>query len=124
MTKQSTELTSLSLFKRDLRQIDRLDREEETRLARRWRDHQDVEAAQTLVAANLYSVYAIAREYRHFNLPEMDLVQEGVLGLMHALKGFDPDRVFRLVTYASGWLRASIHDFILRSWSIVKLGIN
>ncbi len=124
MTKQSTELTSLSLFKRDLRQIDRLDREEETRLARRWRDHQDVEAAQTLVAANLYSVSAIAREYRHFNLPEMDLVQEGVLGLMHAIKRFDPDRGFRLVTYASWWIRASIHDFILRSWSIVKLGTN
>jgi len=120
----STELTSLSLFKRDLRRIDRLDRAEETRLARCWRDQHDADAARTLVAANLYSVSAIAREYRHFGLPEMDLVQEGVLGLMHAIKRFDPDRGFRLVTYASWWIRASIHDFILRSWSIVKLGTN
>ncbi|MDQ6950056.1 MAG: RNA polymerase factor sigma-32 [Mariprofundales bacterium] len=124
MATPSTELTSLSLFKRDLRRIDRLDRQEESRLARRWRDQQDAEAARTLVAANLYSVSAIAREYRHFGLPEMDLVQEGVLGLMHAIKRFDPDRGFRLVTYASWWIRASIHDFILRSWSIVKLGTN
>jgi len=125
MAKQpSTELTSIALFKRDMRRIDRLDREEEVRLARRWRDQQDADAARTLVTANLYSVDAIAREYRHFGLPEMDLVQEGVLGLMHAIKRFDPDRGFRLVTYASWWIRASIHDFILRSWSIVKLGTN
>ena len=125
MAKQpSTELTSLALFKRDMRRIDRLDREEEVRLARRWRDHHDADAARTLVTANLYSVDAIAREYRHFGLPEMDLVQEGVLGLMHAIKRFDPDRGFRLVTYASWWIRASIHDYILRSWSIVKLGTN
>jgi len=122
--KLSTELTSIALFKRDMRRIDRLDREEEVRLARRWRDQQDADAARTLVTANLYSVDAIAREYRHFGLPEMDLVQEGVLGLMHAIKRFDPDRGFRLVTYASWWIRASIHDFILRSWSIVKLGTN
>jgi len=122
--KTSTELTSIALFKRDMRRIDRLDREEEVRLARRWRDQQDADAARTLVTANLYSVDAIAREYRHFGLPEMDLVQEGVLGLMHAIKRFDPDRGFRLVTYASWWIRASIHDFILRSWSIVKLGTN
>jgi len=120
----TTELTSIALFKRDMRRIDRLDREEETRLARRWRDHHDADAARTLVTANLYSVDAIAREYRHFGLPEMDLIQEGVLGLMHAIKRFDPDRGFRLVTYASWWIRASIHDFILRSWSIVKLGTN
>ncbi len=125
MAKQpSTELTSLALFKRDIRRIDRLDREEEIRLARRWRDHHDADAARTLVTANLYSVDAIAREYRHFGLPEMDLIQEGVLGLMHAIKRFDPDRGFRLVTYASWWIRASIHDYILRSWSIVKLGTN
>jgi len=125
MAKQaSTELTSIALFKRDMRRIDRLNRDEEVRLARRWRDQHDADAARTLVTANLYSVDAIAREYRHFGLPEMDLIQEGVLGLMHAIKRFDPDRGFRLVTYASWWIRASIHDFILRSWSIVKLGTN
>lgn len=118
------EMTSLSLFYRDMRKMDRMDREEETRLARLWRDKKDREAARQLVVANLYGVAAIAREYRHFGLPEMDLVQEGTLGLMHAVKRFDPDRGFRLMTYASWWVRAAIHDFILRSWSIVKLGTN
>ncbi len=124
MAQLPTELTSIALFKRDVRRIERLSREEEVRLARRWRDHRDPDAARALVTANLYSVDAIAREYRHFGLPEMDLIQEGVLGLMHAIKRFDPDRGFRLVTYASWWIRAAIHDFILRSWSIVKLGTN
>lgn len=118
------DMTSLSLFYRDMRKMDRLDREEETRLARLWRDNGDREAARKLVVANLNGVAAIAREYRHFGLPEMDLVQEGTLGLMHAVKRFDPDRGFRLMTYASWWVRAAIHDFILRSWSIVKLGTN
>ncbi|RMH53073.1 MAG: sigma-70 family RNA polymerase sigma factor [Zetaproteobacteria bacterium] len=118
------ELSSIALFRRDIRRIERLSREEEIRLARRWRDHRDAEAARRLVTANLYSVDAIAREYRHFGLPEMDLIQEGVLGLMHAVKRFDPERGFRLVTYASWWIRAAIHDYILRSWSIVKLGTN
>ena len=118
------ELNSLSLFYRDVQRIPRLSREEEVRLSRRWHDHQDREAAQQLVVAHLYGVAAIAREYRHFGLPEQDLIQEGTLGLMHAVKGFDPDRGFRLMTYASWWIRASIHDFILHSWSIVKLGTN
>ena len=124
MTAATHEMTSLSLFYRDIRKTERLDREEEARLARRWRNHKDREAARQLVMANLYGVAAIAREYRHFGLPEMDLIQEGTLGLMHAVKRFDPDRGFRLMTYASWWIRASIHDFILRSWSIVKLGTN
>jgi len=94
------------------------------RLAFLWRDQHDRDAARQLVMSNLYGVAAIAREYRHFGLPEMDLIQEGALGLMHAVKRFDPDRGFRLMTYASWWVRAAIHDFILRSWSIVKLGTN
>jgi len=118
------ELNSLALFSRDVRKAPRLDREEETRLARLWRDHDDRDAARQLVVANLSGVSAIAREYRHFGLPEMDLIQEGTMGLMHAVKRFDPERGFRLMTYASWWVRASIHDFILRSWSIVKLGTN
>jgi len=118
------ELSSLSLFSREIRKAPRLDRSEETRLARRWHEQGDREAARRLVVANLSGVAAIAREYRHFGLPEMDLIQEGTLGLMHAVKRFDPDRGFRLMTYASWWVRASIHDFILHSWSIVKLGTN
>jgi len=99
-----------------------MSREEEVRLARRWRDHGDRNAARRLVCANLYSVAAIAREYSHFGLQEMDLIQEGTIGLMHATKRFDPDRGFRLITYASWWIRAAMHDYILKSWSIVRLG--
>ncbi len=118
------DMSSLSLFYRDVKRVERLSREEEVALARRWHDQQDREAAQQLVVTNLYGVAAIAREYRHFGLPEADLIQEGTLGLMHAVKRFDPDRGFRLMTYASWWVRAAIHDFILHSWSIVKLGTN
>jgi len=118
------DMSSLSLFYRDVKRVDRLTREQEVALARKWRDQQDREAAQQLVVSNLYGVAAIAREYRHFGLPEGDLIQEGTLGLMHAVKRFDPERGFRLMTYASWWIRAAIHDFILHSWSIVKLGTN
>jgi len=118
------DLSSLSLFYRDMKQTSKLSREEEATLSRRWHEHEDREAARELVVANLYGVAAIAREYRHFGLPEGDLIQEGTLGLMHAVKRFDPEKGFRLMTYASWWIRASIHDFILRSWSIVKLGTN
>ncbi|MES0372442.1 MAG: RNA polymerase factor sigma-32 [Mariprofundaceae bacterium] len=118
------DMSSLSLFYRDVKRVERLSREEEVALARKWHDQQDREAAQQLVVANLYGVAAIAREYRHFGLQEADLIQEGTLGLMHAVKRFDPERGFRLMTYASWWIRAAIHDFILHSWSIVKLGTN
>ncbi|MFQ5518852.1 MAG: RNA polymerase factor sigma-32 [Mariprofundus sp.] len=124
MTTATQELTSMALFSRDIRKTERMGREEEVRLARQWHDSGDREAARQLVVANLSGVAAIAREYRHFGLPEMDLIQEGTMGLMHAVKRFDPDRGFRLMTYASWWVRASIHDFILKSWSIVKLGTN
>ena len=124
LSEAATDMSSISLFYRDVKRVDRLNREEETALARRWHDHQDREAAQQLVVGNLYGVAAIAREYRHFGLQEADLIQEGTLGLMHAVKRFDPDRGFRLMTYASWWIRAAIHDFILHSWSIVKLGTN
>lgn len=116
------DMSSLALFRREIRRIPRMSREEEYRLARRWRDHRDRDAARALVCANLYSVVAIAREYRHFGLPEMDLIQEGTIGLMHATKRFDPERGFRLMTYAAWWIRAAIHDYILKCWSIVRLG--
>jgi len=117
-------LTSLDRFYQELRKIPQLSREEEDELARKWQKDYDLAAVQQLISANLHSVAAIVREYRHFGLPEEDLIQEGTLGLMHAVKRFDPDRGFRLKTYASYWIRASIHDFILRSWSIVKMGTN
>ncbi|MDX8398434.1 MAG: RNA polymerase factor sigma-32 [Mariprofundaceae bacterium] len=118
------DMSSLSLFYRDIKQTSKLSREEEASLAKRWHEFEDREAARELVVANLNGVAAIAREYRHFGLQEVDLIQEGTLGLMHAVKRFDSERGFRLMTYASWWIRASIHDFILRSWSIVKLGTN
>ncbi|MDX8382502.1 MAG: RNA polymerase factor sigma-32 [Ghiorsea sp.] len=118
----AVDTSSLSLFYRDIKRVARMDREEERRLAKQWHDDQDRPAAAKLVRANLYAVAAIAREYRHFGLQESDLIQEGTLGLMHAVKRFDPERGFRLMTYASWWVRASIHEFILKSWSIVKLG--
>ncbi|MFQ5356576.1 MAG: sigma-70 family RNA polymerase sigma factor, partial [Mariprofundaceae bacterium] len=117
-------LTSLDFFYQELRKIPKLDREEEEELARKWQHDHDLASVQQLINSNLHSVAAIARKYRHFGLPEEDLIQEGVLGLMHAVKRFDPDRGFRLKTYASYWIRAAIHDFILRSWSIVKMGTN
>jgi len=118
------ELSSLDMWYRELRRIPKLTREEEEELARLWHKNQDIQAAQRLLMGNLHAVAAIAREYRHFGLPEMDLIQEGTLGLMQAIQRFDPERGFRLMTYASWWVRASIHDYILRSWSIVKMGTN
>jgi len=116
------DMSSLALFYREIHRVPRLSRSDELSLARRWHDNQDIEAARKLVYSNLYGVAAIAREYRHFGLPEMDLIQEGSLGLMHAVKGFDPYRGFRLMTYAGWWIRAAIQDFILRNWSIVRIG--
>jgi len=116
------EMSSLALFRKEIRHFPRLSRGEEYRLACRWRDDRDRDAAKDLVCDNLYAVAAIAREYRHFGLPEMDLIQEGTIGLMQAVRRFDPERGFRLMTYATWWVRAAIHDFILNSWSIVKLG--
>lgn len=121
-TLATIDTSSLSLFYRDVQRVERMGREEELVLAKRWHEEKDRSAAKKLVRANLYAVAAIAREYRHFGLQEADLIQEGTLGLMHAVKRFDPERGFRLMTYASWWVRASIHEFILRSWSIVKLG--
>ncbi|RLL53340.1 sigma-70 family RNA polymerase sigma factor [Mariprofundus sp. EBB-1] len=117
-------LTSLDMFYQELRRIPKLDRQTEEELARKWHRDHDLASVQELINANLHSVAAIVREYRHFGLPEEDLIQEGTLGLMHAVKRFDPERGFRLKTFASYWIRASIHDFILRSWSIVKMGTN
>ncbi|HID36141.1 MAG TPA: sigma-70 family RNA polymerase sigma factor [Ghiorsea sp.] len=121
---RSDELSPLDMWYRELRQIEKLGREEEAELTKKWTEDKDLQAAQRLLLGNLHAVAAIAREYRHFGLPEMDLIQEGTIGLMKAIHRFDPSRGFRLMTYASWWVRAAIHDYILKSWSIVKMGTN
>lgn len=99
-----------------------LTREQEQELAIRYRDHNDLEAAHQLVVANLRFVVKIAHEYRGYGLRLLDLIQEGNIGLMKAVKKFDPDKGYRLISYAVWWIRAYIQNFIMRSWSLVKLG--
>jgi RNA polymerase sigma-32 factor len=99
-----------------------LSREEEVRLARLYRDEHDVEAAHQLVVSNLRFVVKIAHEYRGYGLRLLDLIQEGNIGLMMAVKKFDPDKGYRLISYGVWWIRAYIQNFIMRSWSLVKLG--
>ena len=99
-----------------------LEKEEEYMLAKRYADHGDSEAAHKLVTSHLRLVAKIAMGYRGYGLPVSDLVSEGSIGLMKAVKKFDPDRGFRLSTYAMWWIRASITEYILKSWSMVKLG--
>lgn len=98
-----------------------LSQEEETRLARKYRDEEDVDAARALVLSHLRLVVAIARGYLGYGLPQSDLIQEGNVGLMKAVKRFDPERGVRLVSFAVHWIRAEIHEHILRNWRIVKI---
>jgi len=96
--------------------------EEEYMLAKRWREHGDTDAAAKLVNSHLRLVAKIAMGYRGYGLPVSDLISEGNVGLMQGVKKFEPDRGFRLATYAMWWIRASIQEFILRAWSLVKMG--
>ncbi|HYE27296.1 MAG TPA: RNA polymerase sigma factor RpoH [Allosphingosinicella sp.] len=96
--------------------------EEEYMLAKRWTEHQDTDAAAKLVNSHLRLVAKIAMGYRGYGLPVSELISEGNIGLMQGVKKFEPDRGFRLATYAMWWIRASIQEFILRSWSLVKMG--
>src|SRR5437899_9760361 len=91
-------------------------------LAKRWRGHDDSEAAQRMVTSHLRLVAKIAMGYRGYGLPVAELISEGNVGMMQAVKRFDPDRGFRLATYAMWWIRASIQEYILHSWSLVKMG--
>jgi RNA polymerase sigma-32 factor len=91
-------------------------------LAKRWKEHEDPEAARKLITSHLRLVAKIAMGYRGYGLPTSEIVAEGNVGLMQAVKRFDPERGFRLATYAMWWIRASIQEFILRSWSLVKIG--
>src|SRR5438132_11381066 len=98
-----------------------LSAEEEQRLARKFRSENDVEAARQLVLSHLRLVVAVARGYMGYGLPQGDLIQEGNVGLMKAVKRFDPERGVRLVSFAIHWIRAEIHEFILRNWRMVKV---
>lgn len=98
-----------------------LSREEEYSLAKRLRDEGDISAAHQLVLSHLRSVIAIARGYLGYGLPQADLIQEGTIGLMKAVRRFDPDRGVRLITFAVHWIKAEIHEFIMRNWRLVKI---
>jgi RNA polymerase sigma-32 factor len=99
-----------------------LTRDEEFMLAKRWKEHADPEAAHKLVTSHLRLVAKIAMGYRGYGLPIVEVISEGNVGLMQAVRKFEPDKGFRLATYAMWWIRASIQEYILRSWSLVKMG--
>jgi RNA polymerase sigma-32 factor len=102
-------------------QLPMLSQQEEHDLAIRWRDKQDLEAARQLVLSHLRFVVRIARQYSGYGLPQPDLIQEGTVGLMKAVRRFDPDMGVRLASFAVHWIKAEIHEFILRNWRIVKI---
>jgi RNA polymerase sigma-32 factor len=113
---------NLSQYLRQIHTYPILSPEEELMLSRRWRDHEDVDAAHRLVCSHLRLVVKIAMGYRGYGLPIRDLISEGSVGMMQAARRFDPDRGFRLATYAMWWIRAGIQEYILHSWSLVKMG--
>ena len=112
----------LSRYLDEIRRFPMLEPHEEYMLAKSWREHGDREAAHKLVTSHLRLVAKIAMGYRGYGLPVSELISEGNIGLMQGVKKFEPDRGFRLATYAMWWIRASIQEFILRSWSLVKMG--
>ena len=112
----------LARYLEEIRRFPMLEPNEEYMLAKRWQEHEDSDAAQKLVTSHLRLVAKIAMGYRGYGLPIGEVVSEGNVGLMQAVKRFDPDRGFRLATYAMWWIRASIQEYILRSWSLVKMG--
>jgi RNA polymerase sigma-32 factor len=113
---------SLARYLQEIRRFPMLEQGEEYMLAKRWREHDDPEAAHRLVTSHLRLVAKIAMGYRGYGLPLSELISEGNVGMMQAVKRFDPDRGFRLATYAMWWIRASIQEYILHSWSLVKIG--
>ena len=112
----------LTRYLEEIRRFPMLEPGEEYMLAKRWQEHQDSEAAQKLVTSHLRLVARIAMGYRGYGLPIGEVISEGNVGLMQAVKRFEPERGFRLATYAMWWIRASIQEYILRSWSLVKMG--
>lgn len=112
----------LSRYLTEIRKFPMLAKDEEFMLAQRWKEHQDSEAAHKMVTSHLRLVAKIAMGYRGYGLPIGEVISEGNVGLMQAVKKFEPDKGFRLATYAMWWIRASIQEYILRSWSLVKMG--
>jgi RNA polymerase sigma-32 factor len=112
----------LNRYLQEIRKFPMLEPEEEYMLAKRWVDHQDSGAAHRLVTSHLRLAAKIAMGYRGYGLPQAEVISEANVGLMQAVKRFDPEKGFRLATYAMWWIRASIQEYILRSWSLVKLG--
>ncbi|MFQ5985693.1 MAG: RNA polymerase sigma factor RpoH [Alphaproteobacteria bacterium] len=114
--------SSLARYLQEIRKFPMLEPDEEYMLAKGWREHGDVEAAHRLVTSHLRLVAKLAMGYRGYGLPMAELISEGNVGLMQAVKRFEPDRGFRLATYAMWWIRAAIQEYILHSWSLVKIG--
>ncbi|QKP78724.1 RNA polymerase sigma factor RpoH [Methyloligella sp. GL2] len=112
----------LTRYLEEIRQFPMLEPQQEYMLAKSWREHGDRDAAHTLVTSHLRLVARIAMGYRGYGLPTGEVISEGNVGLMQAVKRFDPDKGFRLATYAMWWIRAAIQEYILRSWSLVKMG--
>ncbi len=114
-------LGNLDAYISAVNRLPMLSAEEESSLARRFREHHDVDAARTLVTSHLRLVVSVARQYLGYGLPHADLIQEGNIGLMKAVKRFDPDRSVRLVSFALHWIKAEIHEYILKNWRLVKV---
>lgn len=114
--------TGLSRYLAEVHRFPMLAEEEEYMLAKAWTERQDMQAAHRLVTSHLRLVAKIAMGFRGYGLPVADLISEGNIGLMQAVKRFEPERGFRLATYAMWWIRASINEYVLRSWSLVKMG--
>jgi RNA polymerase sigma-32 factor len=114
--------SGLTRYLEEIRRFPMLEPQQEYMLAKRWREHGDREAAHKLVTSHLRLVAKIAMGYRGYGLPMSEVISEGNVGLMQAVKRFDPDKGFRLATYAMWWIRAAIQEYILHSWSLVKIG--
>ncbi len=113
---------NLGRYLQEIRKFPMLEPDQEFMLAQRWRQHEDLQAAHQLVTSHLRLVAKIAMGYRGYGLPLSELISEGNVGMMQAVKRFDPERGFRLATYAMWWIRAAIQEYILHSWSLVKMG--
>ena len=114
-------LGSLDHYIQAVNRFPLLTAEQEVALGRRWREHEDVEAARELVLSHLRLVVAVSRNYLGYGLPQADLIQEGNIGLMKAVRRFDPERGVRLVSFALHWIKAEIHEYVLRNWRLVKI---
>jgi RNA polymerase sigma-32 factor len=122
MTTSSPYPPESQAYLRKIRSIPLLTQDQEYQLAKQWRDTQDSNALEKLIASHLKLVAKIAGGYRGYGLPLSDLIAEGNIGIMQALKNYDPERGYRFSTYALWWIKASMHDYILQSWSLVKMG--